>query len=286
MASELSIPTIVKIGKLSQVLSNVDIQKNILMKGQALDQRLPRTIYEVWKPLSIRLQASPSDPTLRQMGEWLMQLCGPYGLQSQTILNNLSGSLPVITGPSNQSGLVGFTATFSVSVAGAGPFTYQWFRNSALVPGATANTLNVPNAQLTDNGSTFFVLVTNAAGTQVSGTATLTVTQSIVGFYYFGTDFSLDLLSGNDDVPYAGTFPITDGNPLSITFPSGAENTFLVIKYPNTQTAKISYLNLPLNTGVIPSIAFDHTNITTWRYVFSRTGNPFGLNSANPLVLS
>src|ERR1700744_1554164 len=103
MPSELSIPLILNIGKLCQVLSSVDNQKNTLFKGATIDQRLPVTIYQVWKPLSLRYAANPSDSTVRQVAEYLLALCGPYALQAQNILNNLAGSLPTISGPSNQS---------------------------------------------------------------------------------------------------------------------------------------------------------------------------------------
>ena len=291
MPSELTIPAILKIGKLSQPLANVAIQKNTLFKGAALDPRLPRTIYEVWKPISLRYAANPSDPTLRGMAEYLLQLCGPIGLQAEQVINSLGGSIPVITGPANQSGLVGFTATFSVTVSGTGPLSFQWYLNSVLIPGATSITYSKTNAQLTDSGGLYSVKVSNPASPSgvFSNTATLTVTASLVADYYYGsTDYSTQLNGGTDNVAFLGTFPITTGQPLSFTWPSGAANNqFIVVRYPTTETTKTQYSNAPLNNVLIPSIAFDNVvTIGSKKYIFSRNGNPFSQNTSAPLIFS
>lgn len=280
---ELSIPQILQIGKLSQVLYNVNNQKNTLFGGSAIDPRRPVTIYQVWKPLSIRFSANPSDPTLRQVAEYLLELSDP---SAKTIISNLSGSLPVITGPSNQSGLSGFTATFSVSVAGTGPFTFQWYRGGVLVPGATSSTLPITNAQLTDNGAQFFVTVTNAVGTQVSGTALLTVTASIIGRWYAGgTDYSTLLAAGTDTVAYSGTFAITDEQPLVVPFPAGQVD-FIVVQYPVSQSVKTHYANPAggFDQAAIPGLALTVNTFGGNNYIFSQNGAPFGINNATGLI--
>lgn len=288
MATELPISTIIQIGKLSQALSNVDNDKNIYFKGGVLDIMLPKKIYWVWKPLALRYAANPADTTLRQVAEWLLQLCGPYGLQAQNILNNLGGALPVITGPTNQSVLVGANAVFSVSVVSSSNVTYQWFQNGVAIPGAVSNSYTLTNAQTSQSGNTYFVTATNASGSVTSNTATLTVTASLAGSYYQGTtDYSTLLLAGTDSVVYLGTFPITTGQPLSVTFPNKVATEYIVVKYPATETTKTSYLNPPPSgpdTGPIPNIALEVTTIGAWKYIFSRTGNPFGVNGVNGTV--
>lgn len=287
MAVFIPIQQYIALGHISAYLAGNDTANDNALKGASLYNGLRNLILTVTEAVEWAFSINPNDPTLDATGLYLYALCGRYISQAINILNNQSAVAPVVSGPSNQTVSVGVSATFTISVTSVIPFTIAWYRNGILIPGQTGLTYTLLNPQLSDTGALFSTIVTSAAGPTSSNTGLLTVTApGLVGYYYYGSDYSVALLAGTDAVPYIGTFPITDGNPLSITFPSEAENTYLVIKYPSSQSIKTSYLNLPLNTGVIPSIAFDHNNITTWRYVFSRTGNVFGLNSANPLVLS
>ncbi|GAB5558930.1 MAG: hypothetical protein SynsKO_05770 [Synoicihabitans sp.] len=59
----------------------------------------------------------------------------------------------------------GANATFSVGVAGPGPFTYQWYRNGEAIDGATASSHTVDNVGDADFGANFYVEITNAYGT-------------------------------------------------------------------------------------------------------------------------
>lgn len=287
MAVFIPIQQYIALGHISSYLAGRDIANQEALQGGSIYMGLQDLLLTVTESVEWAYSINPNDPTLNATGLYLYALCGRYVNQAINILNNQAAAVPVVSGPSNQTVSVGVSATFTISVTSAISFTIAWYRNGVLIPGQTGLTYTLLNPQLSDTGALFSAIVTNAAGPTSSNTGLLTVTATgLVGYYYYGSDFSVALLAGTDNVPYQGTFSITDGNPLSVTFPSGAENTSLVVKYPVSQSVKTSYLNLPLNTGVIPSIAFDHTNITTWRYVFSRTGNVFGLNSANPLVLS
>ncbi|MFZ0786186.1 MAG: immunoglobulin domain-containing protein [Candidatus Acidiferrales bacterium] len=82
--------------------------------------------------------------------------------------------------PSNQTVLVGQTATFSVTATGNPAPTYQWQNaaTSANIPGATSASYTTPATMIADNGSTFQVVVTNSVGSQTSHAATLTVNAS------------------------------------------------------------------------------------------------------------
>jgi hypothetical protein len=81
----------------------------------------------------------------------------------------------ITTQPVSQTVNSGATATFSVTAAGVGPFTYQWLRNGVAIPGATATSYTTPGLMSVDNGSVFTVSVTNANGTNTSEKATVTV---------------------------------------------------------------------------------------------------------------
>jgi hypothetical protein len=79
------------------------------------------------------------------------------------------------TQPANQSVEVGQTATFSVGVSGTAPLSYQWQKGSTAISGATSANYTTAATTLADSGSTYRVVVSNAAGNITSNTATLTV---------------------------------------------------------------------------------------------------------------
>jgi hypothetical protein len=90
-----------------------------------------------------------------------------------------SSSMPTIpsitTQPASQSVAVGQTATFTVVAAGDAPLSYQWRKSGANVAGATSASYITPATAVADSGSTFDVVVSNAAGSVTSTAATLTV---------------------------------------------------------------------------------------------------------------
>lgn len=69
--------------------------------------------------------------------------------------------------PTSQSAYVGASATFTLSAAGPGPLSYQWYFDGAAIPGATSPTYEVQNATQAMAGS-YYCTVTNAAGTTTS----------------------------------------------------------------------------------------------------------------------
>ena len=90
---------------------------------------------------------------------------------------NITYSTPPATitqSPTNLTVLEGSTASFSVTVTGAGPITYQWTFNSVVIPGATASNLTLTGVT-TNQGGTYLARVTNPGGTVNSQPAILTV---------------------------------------------------------------------------------------------------------------
>jgi autotransporter-associated beta strand protein len=82
--------------------------------------------------------------------------------------------------PASRSAAAGAAVTFTVTPAGAAPFTYQWFKDGAAIasaanPTATTAALTLPSVQAADAGS-YTVTITNAVGSAGSAPATLTVT--------------------------------------------------------------------------------------------------------------
>jgi hypothetical protein len=76
--------------------------------------------------------------------------------------------------PQSQTVSVGGTASFSVVVTGAGPFTYQWSKNGTPILGAVAATFSIASAVTNDAGA-YAVTITYLGGTISSQSATLSV---------------------------------------------------------------------------------------------------------------
>ncbi len=100
--------------------------------------------------------------------------CGAGGSQPGTVV---SAAAPSITGqPANQTVTAGQTATFSVTVLGTTPLTYQWQKGATAITGATSASYTTAPTTTSDSGSQFSVVVTNAIASVTSNPATLTVT--------------------------------------------------------------------------------------------------------------
>jgi hypothetical protein len=90
-----------------------------------------------------------------------------------------AAALPVVTfPPAAQTRPAGESVTFTVGVAGVGPFTYQWFHNGTAIAGATDPVLALSAVEPPDAGS-YLVTVTNSVGAVTSAAAVLTVTAAV-----------------------------------------------------------------------------------------------------------
>lgn len=76
----------------------------------------------------------------------------------------------IITQPVSQAVNVGGTANFVVQATGAS--SYQWYKGSVAISGATSPTLTIPNAQLTDAGTYYVVVSNNIGATSADGRVT------------------------------------------------------------------------------------------------------------------
>jgi len=66
-------------------------------------------------------------------------------------------------------------ASFTPSVIGTPPISYQWYKNQQLIPGANGSFYTTPPLTLSDSGSTYTVVLTNAFGSATSDVASVTV---------------------------------------------------------------------------------------------------------------
>lgn len=272
---QLTTAQILQIAKVCQYMTIVDISTQKVLKGGDLNQRQARLIYIVRKSVQNRYDLNPSDPTLIATGNYLFSLLRNWPA-AQNRLNAIAGGLPAITNPTNVSIIVGQNAVFTVAVTSATPYTIQWYRNGVLIPGATALSYTLTNAQLTDSGSSFNAVATNAAGNVSSLPASLTVATSLSAQWWWGaTDPFPALSGGTDNLSYQITQNITHNAPIPVDYSGqpGAENDqFNVLRYPNGENDKTIWNNTGSNNGTIPdSVMREILNINGFKYVISRT---------------
>lgn len=102
-----------------------------------------------------------------------------YGA-SNTATASVTVGPPVVnvisTHPQSQTALIGGSVTFSVTAAGTGPFSYQWKKDGVDMAGKTSSTLSLSNLVDSDAAG-YSVVVTNSAGTALSKTAWLPISQ-------------------------------------------------------------------------------------------------------------
>jgi len=132
--------------------------------------------------------------------------------------------LPSITvQPASQTVTAGQTVTFSVAAAGTAPLTYQWSKNGGAISGATSPSYTSPATASSDNGAQFSAVVSNAAGSVASGTATLTVSAASTGLQVSTAQLPDGFVAGG----YNSTLAATGGSTpyswsvLSGTLPNG-----------------------------------------------------------------
>jgi glucose/arabinose dehydrogenase len=117
-----------------------------------------------------------------------------------------SSSPPAIsTDPQSVTVPVGGNATFSVSASGGAPLSYRWQRDGVDIPGATGSSYTLSNAQLSDDGARFHVIVSNSLGSAASDAATLTVTTDQPPAPAIDAPAAGTLYRAGDTIAYAGS---------------------------------------------------------------------------------
>jgi alpha-tubulin suppressor-like RCC1 family protein len=118
-----------------------------------------------------------------QAGSYVLLVTNNYGsaISSNAVLTVVVPAVPptIISQTPSQVVLLGNAATFSVNASGSDPLSYFWKRDGAIIPGATNFIYTLNNAQLSDSGSKFSCLVTNAFGSAASTNATLKIIDTI-----------------------------------------------------------------------------------------------------------
>lgn len=137
---------------------------------------------------------------------------------------------PTITqGPVSQTVTAGASASFTVTVSGTAPFTYQWKRNGVALAGATSGTFALAATQVADGGD-YTVEVSNSAGSVTSSAATLQVNPATVGAMIVTPPTDVTVLEGQPasfTVVASGTAPIFYSWARNgVTIPGATASTF------------------------------------------------------------
>ncbi len=152
----------------------------------------PSPLSYQWQRAGTNL-ATATDPSLSLIGvsasdggDYAVVVANSFGSTTSLVVTLTVLQPPVITSqPQSLVAAVGGSATFSISVAGLPPFSYQWRANGETIAGQTNSVLSVGSVQPWDFAD-YTVLVSNADGSVVSEPAKLTLAVSpsisVVGF--------------------------------------------------------------------------------------------------------
>jgi len=115
------------------------------------------------------------------------------------------------TQPASLSLKTGQSASFSVSAAGSGPLSYQWYKDATAITGATASTYSIAAVSTTD-AAAYSVKVSNSAGSVTSSAATLSVAAPVLAPSISSQPGNLTVNAGQAatfSVSASGTAPFT-----------------------------------------------------------------------------
>ena len=184
-------------------------------------------------------------------------------IQKATITMTGSGvseSPSITTQPASETVSTGQTATFSVTVSGQAPFSYQWRKNGRAINGATSAAYTTPAVAASDSRSQFTVVTSNSAGDATSDAAILTVNAVSAG------QLSTSSSSLNFNKVNVGS-----SSTLGVTF-SNTGNSNLTVS--NVSISGASYNATGMPTGLI--LAPGQTALLNITFAPATTGNLTG----------
>ena len=200
--------------------------------------------------------------------------------------------------PANQTVEPGASASFSVTASGTAPLSYQWSRGRTPITGATSSTYTTPTTTLADNGASFTVAVSNAAGSLVSSAAVLTVqilapsitVQPASQSVQAGQTATFNIIAAGtaplsyqwskNGVPIAGANAASHTTPPTVLADSGATFAVTVSNAAGTATSQVATLAVTQASDVATALAY--TDPTTGAYRLKKNA---GLSTPTHLVL-
>ena len=117
------------------------------------------------------------NPNFYYNGRWSVEVRNAVGIASSSNATLVVLAPPFLTSqPAGREMLRGMNATLTAVVDGTAPYYLQWFKDGALMPGATNPALALVNTQPTDVAG-YTLIATNAYGAATSIVATVTVVE-------------------------------------------------------------------------------------------------------------
>lgn len=151
--------------------------------------------------------------TAADAGNYDVVVSGACGNATSALATlTLNQSTSITTQPVNATTCAGSNVTFSVAASGTS-LTYQWRRNGANIPGATASSFTLAGAAVSDAG-TYDVVVTGSCNAVTSSVAMLTVNAP-------GTWLGVTSTNWNTASNWCGGVPT---NTTDVTIPPTAPN--------------------------------------------------------------
>jgi len=146
------------------------VGKNLTLNGTATGLPAPSLIWYFKHPAASPVQKGTGN-TLQlaglakaDSGSFYFVATNTFGsMSSDSIFANILTPVSVTTDlPPSTNAINGGAANFGITVSGDGQISFQWYRNSGVIPGATAAsyTLNPVDSAI-HNGNTFFCIVSN-----------------------------------------------------------------------------------------------------------------------------
>ncbi len=115
---------------------------------------------------------------LSDMGSYSVQVADNCSqIESEAAVLDVIALPQILLQPTSQKTCQGTAVTFSVQAESSEPMSYQWLKDTVMIPGATSDTYTIPAANLSDVGS-YSVLVANNCSQIESEEANLDVISS------------------------------------------------------------------------------------------------------------
>ncbi|WP_051224638.1 choice-of-anchor L domain-containing protein [Flavobacterium tegetincola] len=225
--------------------------------------------------------------------------CGTITSEVAVVVVNQA---PAITNqPQDKEICVGQTATFNVVATGTN-LTYQWFKGTTAIAGATASTYSIANATEADSGD-FYCVITSASCPDIQ-TTTVTLLVKPLPFATIAAGNPSTICAGEStQVLFTGTagavviYTINGGSQETITL-NGAGNTILPTGILNKTTVytlvSVTYTgadacsqalvgSVTINVNPLPKVALEDGKICVDLITLATTRNYLlntGLNEA------